>query len=111
MSSVDEELSLELSYKTNVCRMELVEIQSKYYMLIIKNLYLTFLRRNENIDLYSREELLDMLQMVENTVDELETESTIQGMQKYEITNSSVFIEQCMQRVMKHYNFSNWDLA
>ena len=108
MSAIDEELSAELEIQTNNCRMELVGMQAQYYMLIIKNLYIKYLKQHESIELYSKDELLEMLQTVEETVNELETESMIDGTQKYDMRESFVFIEECMHRVMHRYGFSGW---
>ena len=108
MLSVDEKLSAQLEIQTNNCRMELVSLQAEYYMLIIKNLYLKYLKQYENIALYGENELLEMLLAVEDTVNELETESMIDGTQKYDMRESMPFIEECMYRVMHRYGFSGW---
>jgi len=108
MPSIDEKISAELEIQTNNCRMELVSLQAQYYMLIIKNLYMKYLKQYENIELYNKVELLEMLQVVENTVNELEMESMIDGTQKYDMRESLPFIEECMRRVMYRYGFSGW---
>ena len=108
MPTIDEEVSLELEHATNSCRMELVSTQAKYYMLIIKNLYMTYLKKYENIESYTKEELLEMLKIVENTVNELETESMIDGTRKYDMRESLEFIQECIHRVMVKYGFKNW---
>ena len=51
MPGVDEKISAELEIQTNKCRMELVSLQAQYYMLIIKNLYIKYLKQYENIEL------------------------------------------------------------
>lgn len=108
MVSIYEEVSLELELATNRCRMELVSVQAQYYMLIIQNLYLTYLKKYENIELYTKAELEEMLQVVENTVNELEIESTIDGEVKYDKRESLSFIQESISRVMDQYGFSGW---
>jgi len=108
MLSIDEKVSTQLEIQTNNCRMQLLSLQAQYYMLIIKNLYMKYLKQYENIALYSEDELLEMLQTVEDTVNELETESMIDGTQKYDMRESLAFIEECMQRLMNRYGFSGW---
>ena len=111
MSNVDEEVSLELELATNRCRMELVSIQAQYYMLIIKGLYIKYLKQNENIEKFTKEELLEMLQAVENTVNDLETESLIDGTAKYDMRESLPFITECITRVMGKYGFVEWEIS
>jgi len=108
MPSIDEKLSAQLEVKTNNCRMELVSLQAEYYMLIIKSLYMKYLKQYESIEVYTNDELLEMLQTVEDTVNALETESMIDGTQKYDMRESMPFIEECMYRVMQSYGFSGW---
>lgn len=108
MPSIDERLSAQLEAQANNCRMELLSLQAEYYMLIIKNLYMKYLKQYENIALYSEDELGEMLQAVEDTVNALETESMIDGTRKYDLRESLPFIEECMRRVMYKYGFSGW---
>jgi hypothetical protein len=88
--------------------MELLNAQGKYFMLIMKNLFLTYLREYENIALYSKEELEDMLQTLENAVNELEQESNLYGEAKYDMKDSLPFIQESIGRVMQKYNFKGW---
>lgn len=110
MTTTHEEISLELEQETNRCRMELVSLQSHYYKLIIQKLFIENLRKNENITLYSKVELKSMLHALEEIIDELEAESTIDGVQKYEMGNSLPFIDESLARVMKKYSFSGWEI-
>lgn len=110
MTKIEEEIRLELEHSTNRCRMELVSIQTQYYVLIIQKLFLENLKRHENIELYSKNELLDMLKTLENIIYELESESTVDGMQKYTMSNSSPFIDEALKRVMDRYGFSGWNI-
>lgn len=110
MLTIDKEVSLELEHETNRCRMELVTLQSQYYMLIIQNIFIENLKKHENIELYSKNELLDMLKTLENIVYELEAESSIEGMQKYNMSNSLPFIDESLQRMMHKHGFSGWKI-
>ena len=110
MRNIDEEISLKLERDTNRCRMELVSLQSRYYMLIIQKLFMENLKKHENIALYSKYEILDMLNNLETIVYDLETESTIDGLQKYEMSNSLPFIDESLQRIMDKYGFTGWEI-
>ena len=108
MSSIYEEISLELKHETNRCRMELVSMQDQYYMLMIKNLFVTYLKHNENIELYSKKEISEMMNFLGDTMEEIGVESRIDGTQKYDIKETWPFIQECMKRVMKKYGFTDW---
>ena len=110
MFKIYEDVREELKHETNRCRMELVCMQDQYYTLIIKNLFVTYLNDNENIALYSKQELLDMLEYLGNTVEEVGIESRIDGTQTYDINESWPYIKECIQRVMQKYGFKDWDM-
>lgn len=108
MPTIDEEVSLELEYATNRCRMELVSLQAQYYTFIIKSLYMTYLKQYEDIESFSKKELLEMLEYLEEVVGVVETESMIDGTQKYDVRESLPFIQECIHRVMDRYGFKDW---
>lgn len=105
-----EEFALEIERATNSCRVELLSVQAKYYRLIIQGVFFRYFRMYERVELYSKEELHTILNALEDIIEQLETESSIDGTPKYDVLQSREFIYECMRRMIQKYNFSDWIL-